>query len=356
MSATPDTIAGDSAPELTAIVAAEPLAEPAAELRLLDPFVGAPAPAPAPHTLRLSVVVPATDAPPTLQRCVAAIKAADDPPAEVVVVEHPRGIRPAAARNRGARLATGDVLVFVDADVEVHHDAFQRIRAMFDEEIGVTALFGSYDDDPAGQGAVSQFRNLLHHHVHQGSPGTVGTFWAGLGAIRREAFVEAGGFVDHPIEDIELGMRLTERGASIVLDPRVQGKHLKVWTVANMVKIDLLVRGAPWIGLALRHRTSPAVLNLGWRHRISAAASVSALGALLLRRPRAAVTALGVFLGLNRSFYKLLLRRTGPRAAAAGIGLHLLHHLTGVAAVPTGIALYVRKRSTEDQCDSDSSA
>ncbi|MGH2870493.1 MAG: glycosyltransferase, partial [Solirubrobacteraceae bacterium] len=227
---------------------------------------------------------------------------------------------------------------------------------MLSEESGVTAVFGSYDDDPDSTDDVSQFRNLLHHHVHQGSPGTVCTFWAGLGAIRRTAFVEAGGFIDHPIEDIELGMRLAEGGASIVLDPRVQGKHLKVWTVRSMVKTDLLVRGAPWIGLALSHRISPAVLNLGWRHRISALASVSALGALLFRRPRAAVTWLGVFLWFNRSFYKLMLRRTGPRTAAVGVALHLLHHLTGVAAVPTGLALYVRKRRAEDQCDSGSSA
>ena len=30
-----------------------------------------------------------------------------------------------------------------------------------------TALFGSYDDAPAAPGLVSQFRNLLHHYVHQ---------------------------------------------------------------------------------------------------------------------------------------------------------------------------------------------
>jgi cellulose synthase/poly-beta-1,6-N-acetylglucosamine synthase-like glycosyltransferase len=304
----------------------------------------------------LSVVIPATDQPPSLERCVAAIRAADEPPAEIVVVRHPGGTRPAVARNRGAQLATGDVLVFVDADVEVHADAFRRIRTMLAEETGVTAVFGSYDDEPEGRGVVSQFRNLLHHHVHQRSPGTIGTFWTGLGAIRRDAFVAVGGFSDHPIEDIELGMRLSESGASIVLDPRVQGKHLKNWSLANMVRTDLLVRGAPWIGLALEHRSSPAVLNIGWRHRISALVSLWLVAATLIRRPRAALGALAAFLGLNHSFYRLLLRRRGPATAVAGLGLHILHHLTGIVAVPTGFILYARRRRREaEACESDSS-
>ena len=32
---------------------------------------------------------------------------------------------------------------------------------------GLTALFGSYDDHPPARDVVSQFRNLLHHFVHQ---------------------------------------------------------------------------------------------------------------------------------------------------------------------------------------------
>src|SRR5438105_2372552 len=95
----------------------------------------------------LSAIVPATNAPPTLARCLEAIRAADEPPEEVIAVEEGGG--PADARNRGAAGAAGDVLVFVDADVLVHHDAFVRIRRAFDEQQDLAALFGSYDDRPA---------------------------------------------------------------------------------------------------------------------------------------------------------------------------------------------------------------
>jgi hypothetical protein len=44
------------------------------------------------------------------------------------------------------------------------------------------------------------------------------------------------------------------------------------------------------------------------------------------------------FVALNADFYRLLLRRRGPVQAAAGVGLHVLHHLSGIAAVPAAVA------------------
>ncbi|MGH2956604.1 MAG: glycosyltransferase family 2 protein [Solirubrobacterales bacterium] len=289
--------------------------------------------------MRLSCVIPATDGPPTLARCIDAIRHAEGPPDELIVVTEPATAGPAAARNLGSLRATGEVLVFVDADVLVHADAFVRIRAAFEREPAMTALFGSYDDTPEAAGAVSGFRNLLHHHIHQEAGGAAGTFWAGLGAVRRDAFAATGGFDSerHPyyVEDIELGMRLTAEGARARLDPMLQGTHLKGWTLTQMVRSDYLGRGLPWARLLLRSRRLPATLNLGWRHRLSALASVAGAVALALRRPRAAGIALLSLLALNARFYRLLWRRRGPSQAVASVGLHTLHHLTGVASAAT---------------------
>jgi GT2 family glycosyltransferase len=305
----------------------------------------------------LSAVVPAADRPATLEDCAAAIRASRAAPEELLLVDSPPGIGPAAARNVGAARANGEVLVFVDADVVVHEDAFERIRAAFDADPSLTALFGSYDDAPRHPGVVSGFRNLLHHHVHQSSAGPAVTFWAGLGAIRRDAFLAAGGFdserFDGPaVEDIELGMRLAAEGARIRLDPELLGTHLKGWTLGSMVATDLLDRGAPWVGALLRHGRRSSALNLGWRHRLSAAASGAGAAAVLARRPRPALAALSVLLALNASFYALLWRRRGPLTAAAGVGLHALHHLTSIAAVPLGVAAWLKRGRARGASDS----
>jgi GT2 family glycosyltransferase len=295
-------------------------------------------------------VIPATDGPRTLARCIAAIQASTSAPEELIVVETPTAAGPGEARNAGARRASGDFLVFVDADVEVHPDAFARIRRAFEADGDLVALFGSYDDDPERHGLVSDFRNLLHHHVHQSGAGPASTFWAGLGAIRRGDFLALEGFDEKrfpraSIEDIELGMRLAGDGKLIVLDPSIQGKHLKCWTFSSMIRTDLVRRGVPWVRLLLDSSASSDALNLGLRHRASAAASVALLGGLVARRPRVVGAAAGILLALNASFYALLLQKRGLRQAAAGFPLHVLHHLTSVTAVPIALSQHVFARA-----------
>lgn len=291
--------------------------------------------------ITLTAVVPATKAPPTLPACLAAIRAADEPPEQIVVATE--GASPADARNAGARDATGDVLVFVDADVLPHADAFVRIRRAFGADPGLTALFGSYDDHPADPGVVSQFRNLLHHHVHHENAGPATTFWTGLGGVRRSAFADLGGFdprLDY-MEDVELGLRIHRAGGRIVLDPAIQGQHLKVWTLLGMVRTDFVGRGIPWVEILLRHREASAALNLGWRHRASAAASLLIVFGILRRRPVLAAAGTTGLVALNRPFYRLLSERRGLAQAAVGVGLHAVHHVVGIAAVPAGVVRHL---------------
>jgi GT2 family glycosyltransferase len=294
----------------------------------------------------LSVVIPATDARGTLERAVTAVRRAAAAPEELIVVDTPAHLGPGAARNFGARQAGGDVLVFVDADVEVHDDVFLRIREAFENDGDLAALFGSYDDDPGGRSVVSDFRNLLHHHVHQQSPGPASTFWAGVGAIRRDIFLELGGFDERrdearfplaSVEDIELGIRLNARGGRILLDPRIQGKHLKKWTLLSMTTTDLLRRGVPWLRLVLENRSGSATLNLGWRNRVGTASSVLLILALVRRNAWVTGGTLALLVALDRPFYALILRRRGLGTAAASVPLHVIHRLASVAAIPIAL-------------------
>lgn len=312
-----------------------------------------PAPRPddrpsAPPGPSLAAVVPATDAPPTLDRCTAALRGGERTADELFVQRGPAGAGPAAARNAGAARAGGDVLVFVDSDVEVHADALARVARRFAEDPSLAAVFGAYDDAPAAPGLTSRFRNLLHHHVHASSAGEAETFWAGLGAVRRADFEAVGGFDAErfpaaSVEDIELGMRLRERGARIVLDPAIRGRHLKAWTPWTMVRTDFRHRGVPWTLLLLERGSGATALNLGWRHRASAAMCGLLAAAALARRPRIALGSLLAVLALNRDLYALLARRGGAPLLVAGIGLHLLHQLTAAAAVAVAVAAHLRR-------------
>ena len=81
---------------------------------------------------------------------------------------------------------------------------------------------------------------------------------------------------------------------------------------------------------------------MGWRHRASALLCVLLPLLALLGPPLGAPAASIALVGLNRSFYALLLRRLGLLNGALGVGLHWLHHLVAVAAVPVGVVVAVR--------------
>jgi GT2 family glycosyltransferase len=246
------------------------------------------------------------------------------------------GVRsgPAIARNLAAESAQGEILFFVDADVELAIDAIDRVHAAFTADQDLVGLFGTYDDEPAADGVTSYFRNLLHHHTHVSHPGKAGTFWSGCGAMRKTAFLDLGGFDEkyaYPsVEDIELGMRAAANGGRILLTPDVRCKHLKRWTFASMVITDIVHRATPWTRLIMTSHELPATLNLDWRGRLSGVCSVLlavcvAASAFAPTMLWAAIACGLVVVAVNSNFYWLCLRKRGVGFALSSIALHWLY-------------------------------
>src|SRR5262245_32076817 len=115
-----------------------------------------------------------------------------------------------AARNRGAEEASGPYLVFVDSDVLVEEGTIRQAVETFSARPELAALFGSYQVNSLPRNFVSDYKNLLHHYTHQHSLEEAATFFSGCGAIRRDIFLEYGGFDERlrSLEDIDLGYRL----------------------------------------------------------------------------------------------------------------------------------------------------
>jgi cellulose synthase/poly-beta-1,6-N-acetylglucosamine synthase-like glycosyltransferase len=252
----------------------------------------------------------------------------------------PRG--PAYARNRGFEVSRGEVVVFLDADVCVYPDTLSKFAAAFRNQLDVAAVFGAYDARPPGSGVVSQFRNLMHHYVHQCNSGEAETFWAGCGAIRATLFAEVGMFDEWhysrpQIEDIELGRRLRQRGYRILLRPEIQCTHLKRWTLRNMLSTDLKHRGVPWMWLLLREGPSAGsrALNLRtvekWCTGLISMAAVGVVFSVLVQAVWplfVSVPAIAVVLILNRRFYRYLCSHRGLWFTVKAVPLHLLFYAT----------------------------
>lgn len=259
---------------------------------------------------------------------------------------------PARARNLGAKEARGELLLFIDADVCVYPDTLEKIVTAFEEDPEMAALIGSYDDSPPSKGFISQYKNLMHCFVHQHGRRHASSFWSGCGAIRRSVFFEHGGFDESygrpAVEDIEFGYRLVRAGRKVILDRTLQVKHLKRWTLAGLLKTDILDRAIPWTGLILRDRCMPNDLNLDLRQRASVALAflMAIIGvAAALSFPSHVLTGALFFLAgttivLNRGFYAFLAARRGWPFAAASIPLHLLYHLYSGISFLAGLVCY----------------
>ncbi len=271
------------------------------------------------------------------------------------VLHNATTLGPAAARNSGALAAQAPLIFFLDADVAVHPETIRRAVARFDSDPGLSALFGSYDDHPEAPGLVSAFRNLLHHYVHQQGEFVDGvraarTFWTGCGAIRRQVFLDFGGFDPKlyrrpAIEDIELGYRMTRAGCRIVLDRDIQATHLKRWTLSGMVRTDIFQRGVPWMLLLKRSKTRETDLNVRLGQKLSVAAAglaaLSAMSAFLIPASGfVTVAALGLIIALNAGFYRFLASRRGWRFAMASILLHYVYFCSCGMSVVIALGLW----------------
>lgn len=331
------------------------------------------------RNLPLSVIVPVHEPDESFELCIAALRGLDQAADEILVVlDGEKGLRraqeivgpspgnitllvqphkgPAEARNLGASRASGEILLFIDADVVVPRHLVAAVKESFADS-SVDAVFGSYDALPKEPGFFSQFRNLLHHFVHQNGRTEASSFWTGCGALRARAFHAAGGFDpryrDSSIEDVELGYRLRRMNARILLRRDLQVQHLKRWTPLEILRTDLLRRSIPWTRLILRTREFPDDLATSWSSRMSvvlaAAGAAAALAAPFAQgaapfAPELLVVSglsAGAFVATNARLFAFFASVRGLPFAAGGIAAYWVVALISAMGFALGTAASV---------------
>jgi glycosyltransferase involved in cell wall biosynthesis len=313
----------------------------------------------------LSVIVPVRDGAATLQASIEALLKAPGPSRELIVVDDASqddsaaiaaslGVRVIqcpnsggcdSARNIGEKHATGSILVFVDSDVIIQSDTLERIAQFMSANPGYSAIFGSYDSEPADPGFVSQYRNLLHHFTHQRGKSEAETFWTGLGAVRRSAFQSVGRFRSCALGDIALGLDLSDAGFRIRLDHDLLCKHLKPWTLSTMVKTDVFLRAVPWSEMILRRGRFTNDLNTSTINRLGVAFANATLAFAIISPvvPTFAWLAALAFLATlitNSQILKQFLKERGLLFILGVVPLHFVHQLCSGVGFALGLKRY----------------
>jgi len=304
----------------------------------------------------VSVVVPAFNAQPVIERC---LRAADrekrsfpggaelivvddgstDATAELaaplcdVLVKMDENSGAAAARNRGAQKAGGEILVFLDADVIMAEGALSKLTESIVKGEADAAV-GRYTERPAAEGVVNLYHNAFTRYHHDLSPEQIDWFWGALSAVKKEAFEKAGGFDERykgaSAEDMEFGRAMHEAGYAIRYAPQAEGGHAHDFTLSGMlmndyrkavlgIKLKLagrLPRKAP--GFAGASSVAALLLELAFIAFFIAALFCAGEVFFL-----AGLLSFIMFFAVNRSYY-FRLGRAMARSYILGICLHMI--------------------------------
>jgi len=159
----------------------------------------------------------------------------------VVLVENPTG-KTAAGLNLALKQTMNPVVVRVDAHAEIPENYLSLIVEVLNKTGavnvgGVMAAVGKTTFEKSVAGAMRSAFGVGASRFHTGGvAGPVDTVY--LGAFRREALIEIGGFDERftRAQDWELNFRLRENGGIIYFDPRLHVTYRPRSTVRALAK------------------------------------------------------------------------------------------------------------------------
>ena len=196
----------------------------------------------------ISIVIPVKDRADELRRCLTSLSklkypqeklqvvvvddgSSDDSPqvarefGAMLVPSGGTGRGPAAARNVGAAVASGEILAFIDSDCSASQEWLMELLPAFNNP--AMAAVGGQVDGMCSASAVDRYESVmsslsLGSHERVGSSGSDTFYLPSCNLlVRRGAFRSAGGFKDemHVGEDVDLTWRLRDSGWTIAYLP-----------------------------------------------------------------------------------------------------------------------------------------
>ena len=202
--------------------------------------------------MNISVVIPVYNGEGTIESCLASLlsQAASPHTLEIIVsddgsrdrtravvaqykgvrlISQPRNMGPAAARNRGAREASGEILLFTDADCVPSDTWVSDMAASFADNpriAGVKGVYRTKQRHLTARFVQLEFEFKYERMKRKESIVFIDTYSAGY---RRQVFIESGGFdTSFPVaatEDIELSFRLASQGYRMQFNPNAYVYH-----------------------------------------------------------------------------------------------------------------------------------
>jgi lipopolysaccharide/colanic/teichoic acid biosynthesis glycosyltransferase/glycosyltransferase involved in cell wall biosynthesis len=309
--------------------------------------------------LVISIIIPARNAEKTLEQCLVAVldqKGIKDP-YEVIVVDDGstdqteaiarrfavqvlrlEGEGPASARNAGADVARGEILLFTDADCEPTDTWISEMMRSFEdpEVVGVRGAYKTRQRELTARFVQLEYAFKYKRMARLETIDFVDTYSAGY---RREVFLENEGFNRSLLrnQDQEFSFRLARKGYKMVFNPKAIVYHLHARTLGAYASRKFSI--GYWKAFLLRWLPEKALSDshTPWMQRFQTVLLLVAVASVLVGfiwQPAAvaAVAALFIFLVTSIPIMAHVVSEDSEliflvplllfvRAAALGVGL-----------------------------------
>ncbi len=177
--------------------------------------------------------------------------------AKVISLKQNNG--PATARNIGAKEAQGTYLLFTDSDVLLPKTLLIDLKYTFDR-VQADAVQGTFSEVTPFANYFSQYKNLYNRWVLSQLPEWIDTTFTSVTAVRKEAFLQSGGFDENikeaSVEDRTLGRNLIAAGYKIYMDKKIEVIHNKNLSAIGFFR-NQFRRSRDLMKLMLRNRKAP---------------------------------------------------------------------------------------------------
>jgi len=158
------------------------------------------------------------------------------PQVKLVNLEKKAG--PGEARNRGAKIARGEILLFLDSDVEPEKNFLPHLRNLPTGEVWQGTYILNTNKNIC---TLSRqiFKSYAFSLARKRGIATLNSFCF---ALHKDDFLSSSGFSSQFLlpgsEDTDLGFRLKERGMHLIFKDFMEVKHKKVYTLFSLLKED----------------------------------------------------------------------------------------------------------------------
>jgi glycosyltransferase involved in cell wall biosynthesis len=290
--------------------------------------------------MKISVIIPIYNSADTLEDSLRSVFSSSVKPFEVIVVDDTsidKGAEIAKqfpvklisleknhgsgyARNVAVDSSSGEILLFIDADVMVKKNTLGIVMDSFSNDAELDAIIGLFSKEHPNKNFFSQYKNLYMHFAFSRICGYVDFLFTSICAIRKEAYLS---FSQTRLkaDDTEAGQRYKIANRKIALNRDLEVIHLKAYNFISFIKNDFIIP-YDWSRIFLKYRGINHLTRYGgFAHaKLNQIASLIISPIVLLNFmtlkfwPQNTILVymlLGMFLALNTPFFKFLYKEKG---------------------------------------------